>query len=529
MNLDISGFLGAFKVEVQLIPGKTALLAGENGAGKSSTITAARAVLSAVALPPDWEKQDAKDLVHDAVDEAAVKFSYPEGPGERLITYPACDTFGRGAPIVNGWALGSKILHALPMKERFSELVSILGAKVDGPTLRKELDKLEHLAKEHKDALVLKAIGNGYEVAQAAAEGYARELKGTFKAVAGCGHGANQGLTFKPLNWEEMLEKASLDDLKTAAIEAQKEHDEAVGKAALANAAAEHAGKKDEYATKLSEWTGKIDETVIQLQSARFALSESLTCSGCGMVGRSYEGNLVATDHVDTSNYKPSNVKDLEQRLANAQLAMGVTKANFEEAVKHEGVAAERVDVAAFKAKLAQAVHRVAAKVNKEKGIALHYQIMDTLKAADIVSPSGLPRRILLNALEAFNKDMATICELAGWNAFWIDNNLGLRCTTRDYRRLSKGQRFRADATLQLAIAKKQKQSVVVMDELEALDKPGRNQLFTVLANSEVAALIALTTSKDRDGNVEIPDLAKAGIGTTYVIEAGVSKPLGAA
>jgi hypothetical protein len=91
---------------------------------------------------------------------------------------------------------------------------------------------------------------------------------------------------------------------------------------------------------------------------------------------------------------------------------------------------------------------------------------------------------------------------------------------------LSKSERYRADASIQLLVSKIEKQEIVVFDEADMLDRVGRNQLFTALSKCKISSLVAMTCFKNREGVMEVPDLAKAGLGLTYIVDGGVSKPL---
>jgi hypothetical protein len=63
---------------------------------------------------------------------------------------------------------------------------------------------------------------------------------------------------------------------------------------------------------------------------------------------------------------------------------------------------------------------------------------------------------------------------------------------------------------------------MVVLDAADVLDGPARSGLFAMLDEAAIPALVCLTLTRRE----QMPDLAAAGMGSSYWIESGIVRPL---
>lgn len=530
MKLTVKAYRGADNAEIILADDKITLIAGENGQGKSSIIEAAQAVLAARPLPTGMTKGFGRAVIHEAHQEASVRFDSRDGV--RKLTYPDCQihTLEGTGLLCDDWSLGLLKLTRLPIDERARRLTEIASCVVTRERLLAELSPLAMDAVQ-LERLVALALSKNFEAANKQAEGWARELKGEFKAVTGIQWGSNQGVTFTPSGWEDSLARYTLKELEEDAKDKQKNLEAAIGAAALTQQAKEHFGKRDEYAKEVERWAREVEQLTIQLKSAREESdthqrrSQKLTCGGCGLVGIVENGILTKAPEKPVSQPK-SQVKEIELKLGNAQATLGIAKNNFDKAVGCEGSLKQAPDVESFRQAAERAQQRVRAKVAKDQGTHLHHRIVDMLKAAEIVSPAGLPLKALHEALESLNQHLSWLCRAAGWAQVEITRDLDLLYNRRPYWLLSKSEKYRADATVQLVLARILRQEMVIFDEADMLDRTGRNQLFAALSTIKISALVAMTTFRAKDGSMEVPDLKRAGLGITYIVDSGMASPL---
>jgi len=541
MKLTVKGIRGADFVELEFAKGKITLLAGENAQGKSSIIEAAQAVLGAKPVPDKQTNKYGEAILNDGHKDGFAKLQSDHG--ERTVSYPQCEVktnFGSGLTC-DDFSLGVKKLMNMPEKERANMLVELTGSKVTRERIIAALTPLQYVSENTREQLCVTALSNSFEVASNRAKDAATTYKGEFKAATGEQWGSVKGLTFKPAGWEDDLDKQweneadLLESLAGEAAESRKRLEEAIGRSAVAKAAAEYAGKQDQYAKEIEEWTQTIDRLTNEVENLRSqavsqtARTQSVTCGGCGIVGVIEQNVLVEKTPASTTpaqNVANEELKASERRLSSAQHSLGIAKANFDRALEAANATVADVDLAAYRAVHDRDLARYSAWKKKEDGTRLHWEITDLLKAAEILSPEGLPRVALNEALESLNKNLRTVCERAGWSSVEIGRDLVLTYNGRPYRFASTSEKYRADASVQMLFARMLKQEIVIFDAADVLDAQGRNHFFSLLAAMQITAIVGMTVFKEKDGTMRVPDLAKHGLGTTYLVSKGTVKAM---
>jgi hypothetical protein len=229
----------------------------------------------------------------------------------------------------------------------------------------------------------------------------------------------------------------------------------------------------------------------------------------------------VLADATSVANRLANEVQTLEASIKVAEKA----KAEHEKLTREAGEIGAAGTVDEARAALARAEGRMRAVQTKAKADALHTEVTVLTAVVKALAPEGVRKRRLQHAVEAFNTSiLEPLCEAAGWKAVTLTEELATQYGGRPYMLLSDSEQYRVRITLQLAMARLDGSSLVVIDGAEILDPAGRNGLFSVLVDTEMPALVGMTVAPA----VKAPDLSAHGLGTTYWIEAGQCRAIGA-
>lgn len=125
-------------------------------------------------------------------------------------------------------------------------------------------------------------------------------------------------------------------------------------------------------------------------------------------------------------------------------------------------------------------------------------------KAADALSPTGLPAKLLADALTPINKRLETSAALAKWPRVQLNNEVELVRSTKEEpdRRLSmisESAQWRACAVMADSISSLSQLKLLILDRADVLDLPGRTQLFNwlgLLAEDEYDTILVFATLK---------------------------------
>ena len=272
------------------------------------------------------------------------------------------------------------------------------------------------------------------------------------------------------------------------------------------------------------DWVDRIAE--LEERIANTEQEATVVCDGCGMAGCIVDGRLMRASWPGPSQKVPGNLRDLKLQLENAKIAYSVAGGS----VKESEVAAEKLAVWTpetgkavddARAALAQANLRQHAKEQKLKGVKLHWQITGMLQAKELLGPLGLRRRMLLEKLEAFNEELAEFSKAAGWSTVALNSQLVPTYAGRSRMVCSTSEQYRIDATLQAVFCDIEDAPIMVLDGAEVLDRAGRNGLMKLLQSCKRAAVVGMTSILKKDGTIDVPDLTKLKLGTTYWVESG--------
>lgn len=557
MQIEIRSYRGIDRADL-FLNNKVTLLVGENATGKSSTIEAVQAVLTANPNIYSVTKADADGYVNDGAKEGSV--TVKDHNGIRKITYPDLQvhTMQGAVGVHRLMPLGLMKLADLAPADRAVALESYAGQKVDRERLQLELEEAE-VTKLDQEKILDTVFGNGkvpgmgWDAGEKWASKECTARKALFQSVAGCKWGANQGITFLPEGFTYDMVDAKLEDLEKVVVTAREVHEQIIRANAFSEAEID---RLQQEASRVEFFTGAVHQASLSYAQASQAAKDAASalakakakqdlvkCSQCGIKGVVKDGELIAKPDVFCED--STKMAELEQAAKETESARSTAQAaciefqtslkKAEDAVKKlkeletaEKPEAPAVSIDDAKKAIAEAELRVRAFKAKKQGTAYHKQIVALSKAADAMKSTGLRMKILVQNLKPFNDKLAETCRAAGWGTVFIDANLNLKYEGRHWKFLSASQQFRVEATIQMTVAKIEDAPLVVIDEADILDRTGRNQLFNALKALSLRAVVGMTVSSDKEGNIDAPNLANAKPprGETYWVSESTIVPL---
>lgn len=535
-RITTENFQGARAVDLDLRT-PAALIAGLNGAGKSSIAEAVRLALLGTpervglkkeygALVSDGAKLGAVTL---DLDEGSVGVSLPKGAqsGEDLVPQSPALPF----------VLAPERFAAAKPDERRSLLFALTGTNVKADEIERRL-----LARGCATPLVTQIkpiLRTGFAGGADFAKGQATEAKGAWKAAAGEQWGSQ-----KAEGWQAEIppfNQAALDKERAdlAALDSRIDAT-AQSLGALEQKAAAYAAARDQLAARQAkaaqlpalrqkldfdqEEHGKLAARVDALQARAgsgprvglihdmaICLDEAYNIDKVNaelpgpldmrilQVLDRYEaqyGKLDATGDAEAAGALPKAIeaRDLLARsvendrrdiaaaeAAAAQLQDGAAP----EAVQPADVEAARAKVTALRAERKAIDERVQQLLNAKRAATsatertanaaqYHQDVLAWSAIGDALSPDGIPGEILAEALQPVNDKLADLADLAGWRVPAIGADMVITFAGRPYRLLSESERWRVDALVGAALAEISGLRCLILDRFDCLDLPGR-------------------------------------------------------
>lgn len=542
-RITIDNFQGVRAVDLQL-PTPVALIAGANGAGKSSIAEAVR--LAFLGTPERVGlKKEFGALVTDGakvgavavdLDDGTVGISLPKGTqsGEALIPQSPALPF----------VLAPERFAAAKPDDRRTLLFALTGTNVKADEIERRL-----LARGCSPLLVpgIKPIlRSGFGAGAEYAKQQATEAKGAWKAATGEQWGSQkaEGWAADVPHFDQAAlvgERAAL-----ASVEAKIEQ-ATTAQGALQQKATHYADWQHQHSARQAqaaklpalrqkleydlEEHGKLIQRVDALQAkAGTGPREGLVHELARCLDDAYNeekvnaalpgpldmriltvldayeaqyGKLDATGDAEASAALPKAIeaRDLMARsvendrrdIAAAEAAAEQLGGNSQpEAIAPADVEAARAKVTALRAEQKTVNERVQALLNAKQAATsaaertasaarYHRDVLDWLAIGDALSPDGIPGEILAEALQPFNAKLAELAELAGWLAPAVSGDMTITWGGRPYRLLSESERWRVDALIGAALAEISGLRCLVLDRFDCLDLPGRGDALGML------------------------------------------------
>lgn len=550
ISISVRGFRGCSTADLDCAP--IALVAGANGAGKSSIAQAAAAALAGNSLLGEFGllKKDAGRVVRRGAKTASVKIEADDARAE--MTWPEGKLAIHGAaPQASVYATGIASLVTLPVKERAAALAGYIKATPDKGDLAREMG--DGFTPEVVDLVWAAIEKGGWDGAAQQRREHRAQAAGAWEQITGEKFGSAKAKDWTPDGWDER--HTDTEALERQLAEAKKALDAAVGDAAVGKAELDAlkttAATLDERNTTVATAKAGLAEAeqgLAQAQQAAQGLpgpvnAEGLRCPHCD--GQVLIAGVGADQHLE--KFAPVPDKENEARrgaIREAASVVELAKATVQElrgkvasataALAQAMDAKTALDRETGKTGSAEAVERARQAVDLAQGrltaalkqrdatiAAGKWQANDTL--AKILDPAGLRARKLGEAVRAWNEiGLAPLCAASGWAPVTIDEEFTVSYGGTPYPLLSASEQMRVRIVLQVAMAKSDGSAMLVVDGADMLDAAGRNGLFRLVRDAQLPALVAMTFSRVD----QVPDIAAPGFGATYWVEGGVTLPL---
>lgn len=534
-NIEINNVLGIKNANIALSK-QALLIAGANGAGKSSIAEAVRQALIAQAERVTLKKDFGK-LLHGQADSghAIVTTSL----GDYGVLLPDGKQTGDTAalPFALAYCLDPAKFALADADQRRTFLLKLMGVKITPDAITEKLVQRDipwpiiQQIKPH--------LASGFEAAHKEAQSLGRDNKAAWRAVTGETYGAvkadswaaQKDLSADPALYASANEKVANADAHIEKISAtigeltaKLNNADAVNAAlnkrsAKIEALREEAAKFARVQDKLNRDTKELDAWNSKLKAIDEAVTsqDACGCPACGVMlvnvaGKLVEAGPMAHGTEDDIGKKPEYTKarDLMQSAVNnGKRDLQIAENAARELAALESEPADLViDCDNLRAELAAAKNLLSgAKANRDidrkdaetiskimaandaaeqktKTAAEHHANVKAYEmCADALAPSGIPSELLSEAISPFNKAMASLSALAEWPVVSIDSDMAIFADDKEYKLRSESERWRADAVIALAIAKISQAKIVILDRFDVLDLKGRGDAFYLIEN----------------------------------------------
>jgi len=566
MDVLVKNFGGVARAAFHSDGGIT-FVAGKNGAGKTSILTAvgltlARkpcAVTDVMGLDKHklaFLKRDYGQHVKEGEEGAEVEVSVADGKGAHL-SWPSGEVSATGdAPYSNIIAAGLAKFGEVSASARKSILIDVLKADPTFEEVSTEL-KDDRWPETHIKKLWEAVEKHGWDGAHDEARTRVTEAKGAWQHITGEQRwGPRKAKDWVPPEWHESLLNMDAEQLKRDAAAAVQERDKFQREVALLERKVaddqefiDKIGERESTLTKQETRKVSLVSEIEELETDLAKLpnpegDSGAKCPSCKTNLKAVtEGGFLRFEVYEPPADKGEYDRQLKTRnkvkkdlagLRSQLSGLATTSIAIERAIKTGKEAAETIE--ADREKLEKAKQHIGSLLEssvvltgRARAVDMHKmardknrEIMVGEKTIDVLKPDGLRRRVLMGRMAEFNKTLAKLSATAKWGAVKVDGNFVLRLEGRHYAVLSGAEKMAADITTQIAVALHTKASMIVIDNTDTFMAAGRNQLFTLLSTCNVPSLVGMAGNKP--GNT--PDLQKMNMGHTYWVEKGVMQPL---
>jgi len=518
-HITAQNYLGARAVELPITT-PVVLLAGKNGAGKSSLQEAIRHALGGDAARVALKK-DFKALMSDGASSSYATVATSEG--EFSVVLPS----GKGMHFDHGalpFVLDPARFARLDANERRQFLFGLFNLSPDGPAVVDALKARGCAAAKIEQVRPL--LRAGFDAAAKEAQAKARDAKAAWRAVTAEAWGSEKaGKWAAPAPAEtygkDMIAAAEAAVAETdAAIaeanqqigearaavrqhaEARRQIEELKAKAARLQAARI---KLNLDQAQLDEWTAKL--ATLPEPGSNKPAPHLYGCPCCGVALQIVGGELVKYELPEAGPLDPDietkrkqwtdavalytrSVANDQRDIADAERAaaeMAELEARLGDAPPaterlEQVLAGHQADKRARAATLSQMfeTNRLAqlADEHTKKATAAHADVLAWLAIADALAPDGIPAEMLDDAIDPINASLRGHAMAAEWAETLISSDMDILAGGRPYALLSESEKWRADAMIGAAIAELSGLRMLLLDRFDVLDAKGREDLI---------------------------------------------------
>lgn len=547
MKLSITNFRGITQTVINL--GKITLIAGINGAGKSSIASALAALLAGAQLPSWCKKKDAIQLINGDSISGMIGI---EGEDYSVsIAYPAVNAKSIGnPPVMSEVAAGLASPLTMPDKDKAAYFARLL--KTD-PTLEDLTAALSDVSEKNVTMLWNDIQTNGWDSTHKKVAEKGAELKGAWMHITGEQYGTAKAGTWQP---HGLIPGADIETIKTKIAELQESRDAMIANNAATTAV--KAAKTEQDMEEIEKLTGIVNQkpefekqikvfrdTLIDteaeingfhLKTVAPTKTETQPCPACN-APLMIQGNKIIKGVAINKTEQDATQKEYDRVMAKVAELESLKKTTersifeTEQAIKVCDLKAvelavlkdkpdvseaepEPVNTSAIDAEIADLQGKIDAVLMYQDALGYHEKIVKNKAIVEVLAPEGLRLTALKTGIASFNERMTAINK---FSPVEMTEELEFKYNGRDYRLLSGGEQYRVRALVQMACSELDGSQYMIFDGADILDKAGRNGLIKALAAGNIPALICMTI-QDRE---QMPELGKIG-GVSYWVENGV-------
>lgn len=542
MNLSITNFRGLSQADIDL-NGQITLLAGRNGAGKSSACLALAALLTGEVNPISLRKGGDKNIaVLRGAKEGSATLS---GDGWSVsITWPDGERYAEGDALsASRIATGLDAWTDLKEDERQKLFADVFKVRPDKEDLKAGLVEVGH--ENRLEEIWARIAKSGWPITATWASEEARDAKGAFRQATGEQYGAEKAAKWLAVEANDLAGdasalKAELDELRIA-------RDRAVAAAGVAKHSANQIAEAEQRLHAVNDKLTKARAGHAGASERHAAASATLTrlrslpkpplsCPGCGTCLKLDDGQLVETieagPFVDLEELAKAEREEADaakglDRARNELQVLQADKARLEPLASRaspERNAEAEQEAADLAARIAGMEGQLRSLERYTTAKDAHERVATYSALAEVLGDKGVRKTKAVRVLELVNGRLADLSTAMGGGIVSLDRDMAVHMGELPLRALSQSERWRALAIVQMLISQQDGSHLVILDGADVLDQGGRNGLVKALRSIGLPAVIGMTVNKPELA----PDLAKAGLGASYWISDGTAAPIGA-
>lgn len=541
-SINVQNVCGLRAVDIALDAPVT-IVAGRNGAGKSSLVEAIRLAMIGKAGRVNLKK-DFDQLVTDGAKKGGVTvaFSNDGTTANGSITLPS--GMGQHSTDINlPFVLDASMFAGLAINDCRSMLFKLTDCKITTEMIVAKL--LNRNCAPGKVKEITLALKEGMEAASKSAKSKATESKGAWKATTNETYGEVKAVSWKAPE----VEAVDLPDAETVESKLtewqghvnrtnqelgglQQELKQLGETNARITALHTKSTSIKRIEAKIVEDTKQRDIWAEKLQLAQDASlsQEAHECPCCQEWVVMKDGKLIAAGPLSKvgddeigkiDEYKKahelfvSSIANSQRELLAAQSAAEELKtlgamqtsesiqSKIEEArTKLTHSQTQHKQWSDKKAQVADAQRKIdSATKATESALKHHTDVGEWTAIGDALAPDGIPAEILASALEPVNRRLCATSITTGWKQVRIDADMQITADGRAYSLLCESEKWRTDAMLAEAISRLSGLKLIVLDRMDVLDLAARGQLLKWLnglaATNEIDTAIVCGTLKE--------------------------------
>ena len=560
MKITLENALTLVEGEIDLEPGVAALLFGPNMKGKTSAITMIGGVLARDINPAELPASATQEYLRDGQDSGFVAID-----GDEVVWNLKSSDIALGANVrspITRAAAGLIDFMAIAGKERAKvyERLFLPPETVLIKSLRKALSA--HLDEREIDGVIDVVKANGWDGVDEVYAKRGRIAKRNWQAITGSNYGVKVAVDWLPDDWLPAYDGLSVADCDKAIeegrivlkglevaqtisqsdIERGQQAADLVPKLEAELKASEEplASAREELRSAQSGYDGirergrgvKAERDAMDRQKPR--KDQTVPCPYCdGALVVQPSGNVAkhdasgfeeamaewqdAYDKISADlELEAAKLKAAEMRKTTADTRVNTILAD-QEPIKNRLAMAKRdaalvdrevaeedneavAEATAATCRLNDQRNAVERRVNAHKE---HDSVVSYTHIANLLGSKGVRAQAMKKMMDALDRFLGVVADQTGWPRVKLALDYSVKIGRRSSTRLcSESEKWRAQVSIQVAIARMKRDVAIVIDRSELLDDRGRDELRTLVGflfsrEEPPALLIAATWTRE--------------------------------